>query len=54
MPCDKLGPQIQGYKGHLNMLRRIKEIGKDRWAKEMERKVEKGFSYIEVMKKSKV
>jgi len=35
------------------MLHRIKEIGKDKWAKEMERKVKEGFSYIEVMAKSK-
>jgi len=53
MPCDKLEPQIQGYKGHLDGLRRIREIGTDKWAKEMERKVRDGFSYIEVMTKSK-
>lgn len=53
MPCDKLGPQIQAYRGHLDMLRRIGEIGKDKWAKEMKRKVKDGFSYIEVMTKSK-
>jgi len=52
MPCDKLQPQVQGYRGHLDMLRRIKEIGKDKWAKEMERKVKEGFSYIEVIAKS--
>jgi len=49
MPCDKLQPQVQGYRGHLAMLHRIKEIGKDKWAKEMKRKVKEGFSYIEVM-----
>jgi len=53
MPCDKLEPQIQGYTGHLDMLRRIREIGTDKWAKEMESKVKEGFSYIEVMTKSK-
>jgi len=52
MPCDKLQPQVQGYRGHLDMLHRIREIGKDKWAKEMERKVKEGFSYIEVMVKS--
>lgn len=53
MPCNKLEPQIQGYQGHLDMLRRIREIGIDKWAKEMERKVKEGFSYIEVMVRSK-
>ena len=53
MPCDKLEPQIQGYRGHLDMLRRIREIGKDKWVKEMERKVKDGFSYIEVMTKKR-
>ena len=53
MHCDKLEPQIQGYRGHLDMLRRIGEIGIDKWAKEMERKVKAGFSYIEVMTKRK-
>ena len=53
MPCDKLQPQVRGYRGHLAMLHRIKEIGKDKWAKEMERKVKEGFSYIEVMAKTK-
>ncbi|UCH32243.1 MAG: DUF3795 domain-containing protein [Candidatus Bathyarchaeota archaeon] len=52
MPCDKVQPQVQGYRGHLAMLHRIQEIGKDKWAKEMERKVRKGFSYIKVMAKS--
>ncbi|UCH31648.1 MAG: DUF3795 domain-containing protein [Candidatus Bathyarchaeota archaeon] len=52
MPCDKLQPQLQGYRGHLAMLHRIKELGKDKWAKEMERKVKEGFSYIEVMTKN--
>jgi len=53
MPCSKLEPQIQGYQGHLGMLRRIREIGMDKWAQEIERKVKEGFSYIEVMAKSK-
>jgi len=53
MPCDKLEPQIQGYRGHLDMLRKIREIGKDKWTKEMEMKVKAGFSYIEVMAKRK-
>jgi len=53
MPCDKLEPQIQGYTGHVDMLRRIREIGTDKWAEEMKRKVKEGFSYIEVMAKSK-
>jgi hypothetical protein len=52
MPCDKLQPQVQGYKGHVAMLHKIKEIGKDRWAEEMEEKVKEGFSYLEVMAKS--
>jgi len=52
MPCDKLEPQIQGYRGHLAMLRRIREIGTKKWTEEMERKVKEGFSYIEVMAKS--
>lgn len=34
------------------MLHRIREIGKDKWVKEMERKVKEGFSYIKVMVKS--
>jgi len=53
MPCDKLQPQVQSYRGHLAMLHRIKEMGKDKWAKEMERRVKEEFSYIEVMAKSK-
>lgn len=53
MPCDKLEPQIQGYTGHIDMLRRIREIGTNRWAKEMQRKVEEGFCYTEVMTKSR-
>ncbi len=53
MPCDKIEPQIQGYRGHLEMLRRIREIGIDKWAEKMERKVQEGFSYIEVMVKSR-
>lgn len=54
MPCDKLEPQIQCYRGHLDMLRRIKEIGESKWAKEMAQKVRKGFSYVEVMTGSEV
>jgi len=50
LPCGKLEPQIEAYKGHLDMLRRIREVGKDRWAKEMEERVKEGFSYIEVLK----
>ncbi|MCK4477724.1 DUF3795 domain-containing protein [Candidatus Bathyarchaeota archaeon] len=50
MPCDKLKPQVQAYGGHLDRLRRIKEIGKEKWAEEMEKKVKEGFLYIEVMK----
>lgn len=53
MPCDKLGPQIHGYQGHLEMLQRIREIGRDEWAKEMEKKTKAGFSYIEVMKEGR-
>ena len=51
MPCNKLHPQIQAYRGHLAMLQRIKALGKDQWAEEMEKKIKDGFSYIEVMKK---
>ncbi len=54
MPCDKIEPQIQCYRGHLNMLHRIKEIGIDKWVKEMEKKVKEGFSYLEVMARSKI
>ncbi len=35
------------------MLHKIREIGIDKWAKKMERKVKEGFSYIEVMEKSR-
>ena len=53
MPCKKIEPQIQSYQGHLDQLLKIKETGIDKWTEEMERKVKEGFSYIEVLTKSK-
>jgi len=53
MPCKKIEPQIQSYQGHLDQLLKIKETSIDKWTEEMERKVKEGFSYIEVLTKSK-
>ncbi len=49
MPCEKLEPQVRAYRGHLDTLRRIRKIGKDEWAKEMEDRIKEGFSYAEVL-----
>ena len=51
MPCEKLEPQIKGYKGHLETLQTIKNLGIEKWTEQMKKKVKEGFSYVEVMQR---
>lgn len=48
--CKLLAPYRKGYKGLTPALRSIKQNGIERYAKEMQKKVDKGYSYLEVSK----
>lgn len=48
--CEKLAPMRKGYKEHILALRRIKENGIERYAAEMQKKVDKGYCYLEERK----
>ncbi|UCG45737.1 MAG: DUF3795 domain-containing protein [Candidatus Bathyarchaeota archaeon] len=45
--CENLAPYRQGYKGLVPALKNIRKNGIESYAKEMQQKVDKGFSYLE-------
>jgi len=45
--CEPLAPYRKGYKGLTPALRSIKQNGVTRYAEEMQKKVNEGYSYVE-------
>jgi len=45
--CENLAPYCKGYKGLTQALQNIRQNGIDEYAEEMEKKVTKGYSYLE-------
>ncbi|TET64514.1 DUF3795 domain-containing protein [Candidatus Bathyarchaeota archaeon] len=48
--CEPLAPYRKGYKGLTPALQNIKQNGIERYAEEMQKKVDKGYSYLEESK----
>ena len=45
--CEPLAPYRKGYKGLTSALQSIKQNGIEKYAEEMQKKVNKGYSYLE-------
>jgi len=45
--CEKLASLRKGYKGLIKALQNIRQNGIQKYAEEMQRKVAKGYSYLE-------
>ncbi|UCE15870.1 MAG: DUF3795 domain-containing protein [Candidatus Bathyarchaeota archaeon] len=48
--CENLAPYLKGYKGLTMALQSIREDGVEKYAEEMQKKVDAGYSYLEELK----
>jgi len=53
MPCEKARFITEGYPDVVENLKRIQQIGSDKWLEEQREKVAAGFSYTDVLSKKK-
>lgn len=53
MPCEKAKFITEGYPDVTKNLKRIKQIGSDKWLKEQREKVTAGFSYTDALSRRK-